>query len=116
ELEKLEERPVATLARCWLRENLPACNELVLTHGDYRTGNYLFDEQRGTITAVLDWELCRIGDFHEDLAWILNRLFSTQQNGTVRASDLYEREAFIEAYERASGRTVNRSTLHFYEV
>src|SRR5690606_29608802 len=35
ELEKLEERPVATLARCWLRENLPACNELVLTHGDY---------------------------------------------------------------------------------
>ena len=38
-----------------------------MTHGDYRTGNYLFDEESGKITALLDWELARIGDFHEDL-------------------------------------------------
>ena len=29
--------------------------DLVLIHGDYRTGNYLFDESSGEITALLDW-------------------------------------------------------------
>ena len=113
-----ETRPVVALAEQWLANNLPACaaDDLVLTHGDYRTGNYLFHEESGEITAVLDWELARIGDFHEDLAWVLMQVFGTIENGTFRASDLYEREAFITAYEQRSGRTVNRRTLHFYDV
>ena len=115
-MDKLEERPVVSLVRCWLRDNIPDCNELVLNHGDYRTGNYLFDEDRGEITVILDWELARIGDFHEDLGWILLRLFSCEDGGVLRASDLYEKEEFIEAYEAASGRSVNRRTLKFYEV
>ncbi|MFM6852491.1 MAG: phosphotransferase, partial [Sphingopyxis sp.] len=81
-----------------------------------RTGNYLFDEASGTINAVLDWELARIGDFHEDLAWVLMQVFGTVENGRFRASDLYEREEFITAYEAASGRRVNRQTLHYYDV
>jgi len=115
-LDKLEDRPIATLARCWLKENIPDCDELVLTHGDYRTGNYLFDEEKGEINAILDWELARIGDFHEDIAWVLMRLFSHVEDGVLRASDLYEREDFITSYEKLTGRTVNRRTLHFYEV
>lgn len=115
-LDKVEERPIVTLARCWLKENIPDCHELVLTHGDYRTGNYLFDEESGKINAILDWELARIGDFHEDLAWILMRLFSYVEDGVLRASDLYEREDFVASYEKLTGRTVDRRTLHFYEV
>jgi aminoglycoside phosphotransferase (APT) family kinase protein len=115
-LDRQEDRPIAALAEQWLLANLPACDELVLTHGDYRTGNYLFDEESGRITALLDWELARIGDFHEDLAWVLMPVFGTLEDGLFRASDLFEREAFIAAYEAASGRTVSRRTLHFYEV
>jgi len=115
-LDKVEDRPIMSLARHWLSENLPECDELVLTHGDFRTGNYLFDEAEGRITAVLDWELARIGDFHEDLAWIIMRLFGVVEDGVFRASDLYEREEFIAAYELASGRSVNRMTLRFYEI
>ena len=115
-LDRHEDRPIAALAEQWLLDNLPACDELVLTHGDYRTGNYLFDEASGRITALLDWELARIGDFHEDLAWVLMPVFGTIEDGVFRASDLFEREEFITAYEAASGRTVNRRTLHFYEV
>ena len=110
-------RPVMALATQWLAANLPDTAELVLTHGDYRTGNYLFDEGTGRITALLDWELARIGDFHEDLGWVLMQVFSTvDPDGTRRASDLFEREEFITEYEARSGRTVNRETLHFYDV
>lgn len=111
-----ETRPIFALAEQWLADNMPQTSELVLIHGDYRTGNYLFDEDSGRITAILDWELARIGDFHEDLGWVLMQVFGTFENGTFRASDLFEREEFVREYERRSGRTVNRKTLHFYDV
>jgi aminoglycoside phosphotransferase (APT) family kinase protein len=96
---------------------MPDTAELVVTHGDYRTGNYLFEEESGRITALLDWELARIGDFHEDLGWVLMQVFGTvDPDGTRRASDLFEREEFITAYEARSGRSVNRKTLHYYDV
>lgn len=112
-----ETRPIVALADQWLQDNMPDCDDLVLTHGDYRTGNYLFDEGTGEITALLDWELARIGDYHEDLGWVLMQVFGTYDtDGTFRASDLFEREEFIREYEVRSGRTVNRRTLHYYDV
>jgi aminoglycoside phosphotransferase (APT) family kinase protein len=117
ELDKFEERPIVSLATQWLTDNQPECRDLVLTHGDYRTGNYLFDEASGRITAMLDWELARVGDYHEDLGWAMMQLFGIfDEDGTFRAGDLYAREEFITAYEQASGRKVNRATLHFYDV
>jgi aminoglycoside phosphotransferase (APT) family kinase protein len=115
-IDEGETRPIVALAEQWLADNMPDCAELVLTHGDYRTGNYLFDEETGRITALLDWELARLGDFHEDLAWVLMQVFGTFEGETFRASDLFEREEFIRAYEERSGRTVNRKTLHYYDV
>lgn len=112
-----EARPITALAEQWLIENMPDTTELVLVHCDYRTGNYLFDEDSGEITAILDWEMAHIGDFHEDLAWVLMQVFGTiDPSGTFRASDLFEREEFITEYEKRSGRTVNRTTLHYYDV
>ncbi len=120
ELRDIDEgvkRPIESLARQWLAANLPDTADLVMVHGDYRTGNYLFDEAEGRITALLDWELARIGDFHEDLAWVLVRVFGTfDENDLFRASDLFEREEFLSAYAQRTGRTINRQTLHFYEV
>jgi aminoglycoside phosphotransferase (APT) family kinase protein len=111
------DRPVMSLATQWLADNMPDTAELVVTHGDYRTGNYLFEEETGQITALLDWELARIGDFHEDLGWVLMQVFGTvDPDGTRRASDLFEREEFIAEYEKRSGRSVNRRTLHYYDV
>ncbi len=111
-------RPIFALATQWLARNMPDTSELCLIHCDYRTGNYLFEEDSGRITAILDWEMARIGDFHEDLAWVLMQVFGTIDplDGTFRASDLFEREEFIREYERRSGRSVNRKTLHYYDV
>lgn len=117
QVDEGEARPIVSLAEQWLADNMPDCEELVLTHGDYRTGNYLFEEDSGRITALLDWELARIGDFHEDLAWVLMQVFGTfDPDGAFRASDLFGREEFIEAYEAHTGRKVNRRTLHYFDV
>jgi aminoglycoside phosphotransferase (APT) family kinase protein len=115
-MDSFEAIPIVSYAEQWLTDNLPDCAGLVLTHGDYRTGNYLFEESTGKITAILDWELARIGDYHEDLAWVLMQVFGTFEDGQFRASDLYSREDFIKAYEAATGRTVSRRTLHYYDV
>ena len=42
----------------------------VVMHGDFRLSNLLVDD--GRITAVLDWELCTVGDAMVDLAWLLD--------------------------------------------
>jgi aminoglycoside phosphotransferase (APT) family kinase protein len=114
--DALEPHPMMTYVHKWLMANLPECHDMVLTHGDYRTGNYLFDEASGNMVAVLDWELARIGDYHEDVGWVLMKIFGTTDGGIFRASDLYEREEFIAAYEASTSREVNRKTLHFYDV
>lgn len=118
DIDQGEARPIVSLAAQWLKDNLPDCapGDLVLTHGDYRTGNYLFEEDSGQINAILDWELARVGDFHEDLAWVLMQIFGTWEEGEFRASDLLGREEFLTEYEKRSGRTVNRKVLHYYDV
>ncbi len=117
DVDEGEARPIMALASQWLADNMPDTADLVMLHGDYRTGNYLFDEESGEITALLDWELARIGDYHEDLGWVLMEIFGAfDPDGTFRASDLFEREEFIGEYERRSGRSVNRRTLHYYDV
>lgn len=115
-LDTTEVPPIMALAEQWMSDNLPDCDGLVMTHGDYRTGNFLYDEETAQITAILDWELARIGDFHEDLSWMLTEVFATNDNGILRAGDLYTRAELIAEYQRVSGRTVNAATLHFYDV
>lgn len=114
--DRVQPLPAVAMAERWMRDNLPATDELVLVHGDYRTGNYLFEEESGAISAVLDWELAHVGDFHEDLAWAMQRVFGAYEDGAHRASGLYPREEMIARYEATSGRRVDRRTLRFYEV
>ena len=109
--------PLLTLAERWMRERLPPCEDPVLLHGDYRTSNFMFDAETGAFTAVLDWELAHIGDFHEDLGWIVQKLFAgAAEGGESYVCGLVPREAFLRRYEAATGRHVDRKTLAFYEA
>jgi aminoglycoside phosphotransferase (APT) family kinase protein len=110
--------PVLTLAAQWLRANLPPLDRISVLHGDYRCGNFLFDEVSGALTAWLDWELGHLGDRHEDLAWCTTRVWGHPEEG--RGVDLvcglmYEAD-FLEAYENASGLTVDPDTLRYYKI
>lgn len=113
-----EEVPLMALASSWLHKNAPAVDHLSIVHGDFRTGNYLFNEADLKITTWLDWELTRIGDRHQDLAWSTSHAFSVpaEDGKTLLMSGLMPKNEFLEAYEKASGLTVDKRALHYYQV
>ncbi len=112
-----EDSPLMRLAAAWLRRNLPVLDKPGIVHSDYRVGNFLFNESDYRITAFLDWELGRIGDPHQDLAWTTSPAFgSADADGTFLVCGLVPEAQFFEAYEKASGRRVNARTLHWYKV
>ncbi len=53
-----------------LRRRLPAQQRAVVAHGDYRFGNCISDITTGRVVAVLDWELCTLGDPLADLGYL----------------------------------------------
>lgn len=113
----VEAVPIVSLAERWLRERAPVCDAPVMVHADYRIGNFMFEEPSGRFTAVLDWEMAHIGDFHEDLAWSVQRLFGTWgENGELLISGLLPRRVFFAQYEAASGRRIDLDTVRYYEV
>lgn len=115
--DRLEPTPIVSLVERWLRENAPVCEAPCLVHGDYRMGNFLFSEPDGEITAVLDWELAHVGDFHEDIAYTIRPRFgSLGPDGELLVSGLIPKQRFLDDYERLSGRHPSAKSLQFYEV
>lgn len=113
-----DDEPLLRYAAAWLRANMPVAERLSIVHADFRVGNFLFDETQARITAWLDWELGRIGDRHQDLAWTASPAFShyAEDGKTYLVGGLLPESAFFEAYERASGLVVDQRRLHFYKV
>jgi aminoglycoside phosphotransferase (APT) family kinase protein len=113
----IDASPLLTFTECWLRERVPVCDAPILLHGDYRLGNFMFDEDTLEITAILDWELAHIGDFHEDLAYSLEPLFcSRDETGEKLIASMMTESMLLESYTRLSGRVINRETLLWYHV
>ncbi len=105
-----EHYPVMSAAFAWLDANPVATDRITLVHGDYRSGNYLYDE-RGII-AMLDWEMAHLGDPIEDLGWASMRFWGREEI----AAGLMEREAFLRLYETKTGSRIDRERLFFYQV
>jgi aminoglycoside phosphotransferase (APT) family kinase protein len=97
----------------WLAANTPHDAGVCLIHGDFRTGNFLVTQEG--LAAVLDWEFARWGTPAEDIGWLCVRDWRFGQN-SLPAGGLATREAFLEAYARASGTEVSRRALHWWEV
>jgi aminoglycoside phosphotransferase (APT) family kinase protein len=108
-----EPHPAFELAFRWLKRNLPAAAETTLVHGDFRMGNLIVGPEG--VRAVLDWELAHTGDPMEDLAWMCVRSWRFG-NDDMPVGGVGRREDFFGAYETASGRTVNREAVHWWEV
>ena len=87
-----------------LAKHVPAQQTSAIVHGDYRFGNCLVEPASGRITAVLDWELCTLGDPLADLGYLGVVWFDaaldtpvttdpTSAGGFPRYADLIERYA-----------------------
>ncbi len=94
-----------------LRARMPAPTAPVLSHGDFRSGNYLVD---GTeLRAIVDWEFADWSDPAEDIAWFC--LGCWRFGAPEReAGGLASRALFQHAYESASGSRVDPERLGFW--
>ncbi|MCP5071171.1 MAG: phosphotransferase family protein [bacterium] len=55
----------------WLDRHKPTEWEPGILHGDYHLANVLFELEGPELAAIVDWELCTIGDPLLDLGWML---------------------------------------------
>ncbi len=100
-----------------LSERVPPQHSTSLVHGDYRLDNVILTPQ-GDIAAVLDWELCTLGDPLADLGQLL--VYWAEDTDEVvpltRAPTLApgfpKRDEIVERYAARSGRDV--SQLDFF--
>jgi aminoglycoside phosphotransferase (APT) family kinase protein len=69
------------------------------------------------MTAILDWELARFGDRHEDLGWTLSSINgAVDDQGNPFVCGLEPRASFLARYGDLSGLPVDPERLFFYEV
>ncbi len=107
-------QPVIRAAIRWLRRNPPPPpDRIAVVHGDFRTGNFLYDGD-GEIRAILDWEMVHLGDPLEDLAWSIDPVW--RWAGDDRAGGLVGRERAIAIWEQAVGRSADADALHWWEL
>ena len=122
-----ETRPLAEVAELIKRLNaaIPVSPPPTIVHGDYRLGNMMldFDDPSRTV-AVLDWEMCTLGDPLSDLGYTLgywgeagdseSQIRARPTSSVTAQPGFYTRRELIEEYGRLSGRDI--SAVEFYQV
>ncbi|MAG09076.1 MAG: phosphotransferase family protein [Actinobacteria bacterium] len=97
--------------------NLPAQQAATIVHGDYRLDNTMVDED-GNVCAVLDWEICTLGDPLADIAMLAvywtgpTDTQSAWESGATTAAGFWDRNQLIERYAQSSGRDLGNFDLY----
>jgi aminoglycoside phosphotransferase (APT) family kinase protein len=95
----------------------PETDEVRIVHGDLRLDNCILD-RAGDIAAVLDWEICTLGDPLADLGVLLVYWTGPDDAGTgwrggaTVAPGFWNRDQVAAAYAERSGRDLAR--LDYY--
>jgi aminoglycoside phosphotransferase (APT) family kinase protein len=112
ERSKTRELPAIEEVARLLAQRMPEQHGVSIAHGDYRFGNCLTDPQTGRIEAVLDWELCTLGDPLADVGYI-GVYWTDPGAANGRANDPTGLEGFptyaemLERYAARTGRDVS---------
>ncbi len=106
--------PMIEYATTWLRHHIPNSNHYVLTHGDFRNGNFLVDPSEGLI-GILDWELASLADPMKDLAWACLQPWRYGV-GHLEFGGISTQSDFINAYERASQIKFDEARFTWWQV
>jgi len=88
----------------WLERRRPTNWAPGIMHGDYHAANVMFSRTGPEVVAIVDWEMCTIGDPLLDLGWLLatwrqpdgSSVFSHAlggQDGLASTDDLFQRYA-----------------------
>ncbi|WP_408587515.1 phosphotransferase family protein [Novosphingobium sp.] len=97
----------------WLEDNIPPTFQPGLIHGDFHLANVMFRHDSGELAAVVDWELCTLGDPLLDLGWLAA---TWPEDGVRRATDVaitpWEGFATIEEMIARYGQQTGRDLSH----
>jgi aminoglycoside phosphotransferase (APT) family kinase protein len=119
ERSKTRELPAVEEVARRLAEQFPTQQGVSIAHGDYRFGNVLTDTERGRVAAVLDWELCTLGDPLADVGYI-GVYWADPGTTQARPNDPTGIEGFpsydelLERYETRTGRDL--SGIDYYRA
>jgi aminoglycoside phosphotransferase (APT) family kinase protein len=116
---KTRELPVIDDVERRLRARIPEQVGASIAHGDYRFGNTLVDTEAGRINAVLDWELCTLGDPLADVGyigvyWSDEGQKPSRQNDPTSAGGFASYAELVERYAKVTGRDV--SQIEYYRA
>jgi aminoglycoside phosphotransferase (APT) family kinase protein len=116
---KTRELPAVDEVATLLGNNIPLQQGVSIAHGDYRFGNCLTDVENGRIAAVLDWELCTLGDPLADLGYV-GIYWTDPGMPNMRGTDPSGIEGFptfdhlVERYAKRTGRDC--SNIGYYKA
>ena len=100
-----------------LLQRIPSQGPATIVHGDYRLDNCMVDTE-GNVLAVLDWEICTLGDPMADLGLLQvywtgpNDAASAWTGSATTAPGFRDRGELAARYAAVSGRDI--SALPFY--
>ncbi len=110
--EKTKTRDLESMERVFerLTERIPEQHGAGVVHGDYRLGNMLVSDA-GRIEALLDWELCTLGDPLADLGYLLNNWSEPGEGAAEGAAAIsptaiggfWTRDQMVERYSEQTG-------------
>lgn len=116
---KTRELPIVDEVHRRLERHQPTQNTVGIVHGDYRLGNCLVDPATGNLEAVLDWELCTLGDVLADIGYLL--VYWSDEGGVRHAENdpsgspgFPSRAELVSRYVAATGRDVGE--INYYEA
>jgi len=113
--------PEAQKLMDWLTEHQPTEYDHCLIHNDYKYDNVVFeDDSWRNISAILDWEMCTLGDPLMDLGAAVAYWITAEDDPLIRMTFPYptalpgnpSRLEVVEQYAQKSGRPIN--DLIFY--
>ncbi len=103
-----------------LTESMPDQIGATIVHGDYRLGNMIVRD--GAVQAILDWELCTLGDPLADVGYVLNNWVTMDEvlepgegdQSPTAVGGFISRDEFTEIYARQTGRDL--TGINYYRA
>ncbi len=106
-------QPMIDFTARWLLDHLPPETEPRLVHNDFRNGNLMITPDG--VVAVLDWEVCHLGDPIRDLGWICTNSWRFGQRH-LAVGGFGELDDLLAGYAEESGIDVDPEHVKFWEV
>jgi len=108
--------------RNWLTAHLPQSRVGALVHNDYKLDNMLIDPETLTVSGVVDWDMCTLGDPYYELAILMAywgdkgdpELYDYQIRMPHKAEGWWTRQAAIRHYYDKMGDGISAKELSFY--